>query len=616
MPGPGPIHEDELLGKAYDHHMMRRLLGYLRPYRKRMIVALVLIITLGAVELAPPYLTKLAIDQYIVPGDLSGMPLVLGLFLASLVAAFGLRYAQNLIMQRMGQDVMYDMRSNIFSHLQRQSLSYFDRNPVGRMMSRLTSDVDALNELLSSGVVAIVGDFVALVGIVIVMLLLDWKLALVSLAVLPVIYVVSQRFQRWMRRTYRDQRIRLARVNAFLQENLSGMLVLQLFNREKRQAEEFDRLNKHYLEANVEALRAFALFFPIINLCYALAVALLLWYGAGAVLSQVVTVGVLVAFFQYTERAFQPIRDLAEKYNIMQAAMAAAERIFVMLDEPISIEDAADPVTLGQVRGDIEFRHVNFEYNPGEPVLKDVSFQIPAGTSVAIVGATGAGKTSIISLLGRFYDVQDGAILLDGVDVRRVRQQQLRRHIGVVLQDAVLFSGTIAGNIRLLDESITDAEVRHAAEFVNAAGFIEALPDSYEHEVKERGTNLSVGQRQLLAFARAIAFNPEVLLVLDEATSSVDTETEALIQDALEKLMAGRTSIIIAHRLSTIRHVDRIIVLHKGRVVEEGTHDELMARGNFYYRLYQLQYQEQEARERRVEAEKRRLHQQADAAHR
>jgi ATP-binding cassette subfamily B protein len=581
-----------------------------------MVVALVLIITLGAVELAPPYLTKLAIDQYIVPGDLSGMPLVLGLFLASLIAAFGLRYSQNLIMQRMGQDVMYDMRSNIFSHLQRQSLSYFDHNPVGRMMSRLTSDVDALNELLSSGVVAIVGDFVALVGIVIVMLLLDWKLALVSLAVLPVIYVVSQRFQRWMRRTYRDQRIRLARVNAFLQENLSGMLVLQLFNREKRQAEEFDRLNKHYLEANVEALRAFALFFPIINLCYALAVALLLWYGAGAVLSQVVTVGVLVAFFQYTERAFQPIRDLAEKYNIMQAAMAAAERIFVMLDEPISIEDSAAPVELGQVRGDIEFRHVNFEYNPGEPVLKDVSFQIPAGTSVAIVGATGAGKTSIISLLGRFYDVQNGAILLDGVDVRRVRQQQLRRHIGVVLQDAVLFSGTIAGNIRLLDESITDAQVRHAAEFVNAAGFIEALPDGYEHEVKERGTNLSVGQRQLLAFARAIAFNPEVLLVLDEATSSVDTETEALIQDALEKLMAGRTSIIIAHRLSTIRHVDRIIVLHKGRVVEEGTHDELMARGNFYYRLYQLQYQEQEARERRVEAEKRRLHQQADAAHR
>jgi ATP-binding cassette subfamily B protein len=596
--------------------MMQRLLGYLRPYRKRMVVALVLIITLGAVELAPPYLTKLAIDQYIVPGDLSGMPLVLGLFLASLIAAFGLRYSQNLIMQRMGQDVMYDMRSNIFSHLQRQSLSYFEHNPVGRMMSRLTSDVDALNELLSSGVVAIVGDFVALVGIVIVMLLLDWKLALVSLAVLPVIYVVSQRFQRWMRRTYRDQRIRLARVNAFLQENLSGMLVLQLFNREKRQAEEFDRLNKHYLEANVEALRAFALFFPIINLCYALAVALLLWYGAGAVLSQVVTVGVLVAFFQYTERAFQPIRDLAEKYNIMQAAMAAAERIFVMLDEPISIEDSAAPVELGQVRGDIEFRHVNFEYNPGEPVLKDVSFQIPAGTSVAIVGATGAGKTSIISLLGRFYDVQNGAILLDGVDVRRVRQQQLRRHIGVVLQDAVLFSGTIAGNIRLLDESITDAQVRHAAEFVNAAGFIEALPDGYEHEVKERGTNLSVGQRQLLAFARAIAFNPEVLLVLDEATSSVDTETEALIQDALEKLMAGRTSIIIAHRLSTIRHVDRIIVLHKGRVVEEGTHDELMARGNFYYRLYQLQYQEQEARERRVEAEKRRLHQQADAAHR
>jgi len=418
--------------------------------------------------------------------------------------------------------------------------------------------------------------------------------------------MVSQWFQKWMRRTYRDQRIRLARVNAFLQENLSGMLVLQLFNREARQATEFDKLNKHYLAANVEALRAFALFFPIINLCYALSLALLLWYGTGAVLSGVVTLGALVAFFQYTERAFQPIRDLAEKYNIMQAAMAAAERIFVMLDEPITVVEPAQPVDLARVGGDIEFRHVDFAYNPDEPVLRDVSFHIPAGSSVAIVGATGAGKTSIISLLGRFDDVQGGQILIDGVDVRAVRQQQLRRHIAVVLQDPVLFSGTIASNIRLLDESISDEQVRYAARFVNADTFIERLPDSYAHEVKERGANLSVGQRQLLAFARAIAFNPEVMLVLDEATSSVDTETEALIQDALEKLMTGRTSIIIAHRLSTIRHVDRIIVLHKGRVVEEGSHDELIARGSYYYRLYQLQYQEQEERANRVEAERRR----------
>jgi len=611
MPAAGEIHEDELLGKAYDHRLMRRLLGYLRPYRRLVVVAFLLIFLMGAVDLLPPYLVKQAIDLYIVPGDLSGLPLVLALYLGALVLSFIFRYTQNMLMQKIGQEVMYDLRRAIYSRLQHQSLSYFDRNPVGRMMSRLTSDVDALNELLGSGVVAIAGDLVTLAGIVVVMLLLDWRLALVTLAVLPVIYFISQWFQRWMRRTYREQRIRLARVNAFLQENLSGMQVLQLFNREAKQAGQFDKLNKHYLEANVEAIKAFALFFPIINACGALATALLLWYGGGAVLSGVVTVGVLVAFFQYADRAFQPIRDLAEKYNIMQAAMAAAERIFILLDEPISVRDPEHAVTLDHVRGDIQFREVHFAYNPGEPVLKDVSFHIPAGTSVAIVGATGAGKTSIISLLSRFYDIRQGQILIDGVDVRDVPQQQLRRHIGVVLQDPVLFSGTIAGNIRLLDESISDEQVRHAAHFVNAASFIERLPAGYQHEVKERGTNLSVGQRQLLAFARAIAFNPEVLLVLDEATSSVDTETEALIQDALEKLMQGRTSIIIAHRLSTIRHVDRIIVLHKGRVVEEGTHDELIARGDYYYRLYQLQYQEQEERERRVQRERERLHEQS-----
>ncbi len=614
MPAAGPVHEDEALGKAYNSRLMRRLMGYLRPYHRWMIVAFVLIFATSGIDLVPPYLFKLTIDQFITPGDLAGLPLVLIIYLSALVASFIFRYSQNYLMQKIGQNVMYDLRMAIFSRLESQSLSYFDRNPVGRMISRLTSDVDALNDLLSSGVVSIAGDFVTLIGIAVVMLLLDWKLALIALAVLPGIYLVSQWFQRWMRRTYREQRIRLARVNAFLQENLSGMLVLQLFNREARQAQQFDKLNHHYLEANLEATRAFALFYPIVNSCYALAVALLIWYGSGAVLTGVVSLGVLVAFFQYTERAFQPIRDLAEKYNIMQAAMAAAERIFVMLDEPVVIRDPEQPRSLAQVRGDIRFDHVDFAYNPGEPVLKDVSFHIPAGTSVAIVGATGAGKTSIISLLGRFYDVQGGRILIDGVDVRAVRQQALRRHIGVVLQDPVLFSGTVASNIRLLDTAISDEQIRRAAEFVNAAPFIERMPEGYELQVKERGANLSVGQRQLLAFARAIAFNPEVLLVLDEATSSVDTETEALIQDALERLMKGRTSIIIAHRLSTIRHVDRIIVLHKGRVVEEGTHDALMARGEFYYRLYQLQYQEQEARERRVEQERQRIQRRAEAA--
>jgi ATP-binding cassette subfamily B protein len=596
----GPVQEDEILGKAYDPRLMRRLLGYLRPYKGQVGAAFLLIFATGATDLIPPYLTKLAIDQHFVPKQADGLGLIFAAFIGALVLNFIFRYAQTYLMQVIGQKVMYDMRVQVFSHLQHQSLSYFDRNPVGRLISRLSNDVDALNEFISTGVVSVAGDLVALGGIIIVMLLLDWRLALVTLVVLPVIAFVSQMFQRWMRDTYRQQRIRIARVNAFLQENISGMLIVQLFNREARKFREFDELNGSFRDANLNAVRLFALFFPIINFLAALATALLLWYGAGGVLSGIISLGVLVAFFQYTDRTFQPIRDLADKYNIMQGAMASAERLFMLLDEQATVQDPATPHRLGTVHGDITFDHVHFAYNPDEPVLRDVSFHIPAGTSVAIVGATGAGKTSIISLLNRFYDVQQGAIKLDGVDVRTVAQAQLRRHIGMVLQDPVLFSGTIAANIRLREESISDEAVARAARFVNAARFIERLPGGYQYEVKERGSNLSVGQRQLLAFARAIAFNPEVLLVMDEATSSVDTETEALIQDALEKLMAHRTSIIIAHRLSTIRHVDRIIVLHKGRVVEEGTHDELMARGDYYYRLYQLQYQEQEEQEQRV----------------
>jgi ATP-binding cassette subfamily B multidrug efflux pump len=595
MAGTDFIHEDEVLGKAYDGRLMRRLLGYLRPYKTKVVVALVLIFTTGAVELAGPYLTGLAIDKAMKPGKLEALPPIIAIFVAALGVGFVLRYAHSYIMQEIGQNVMYDMRLQIFSHLQHQSLSYFDRNPVGRLISRLTNDVDALNEMISSGVVTIVGDLVALVGVVIVLLVLDWRLALVTLAVLPVIAFASQQFQRLMRTSYRQQRVRLAKVNAFLQENISGMLVVQLFNRERRKFDEFDVLNEDYLRANLQSLKVFAFFFPVVSFLGTLAVALLVWYGAGGVIDKTVSVGVLVSFFLYTDRAFQPIRDLAEKYNIMQAAMAASERVFMLLDEQPTVVDPPEPRTLSTVVGDIEFRDVHFAYNPEEPVLKGISFTIPAGTSVAIVGATGAGKTSIISLLSRFYDVQQGQILVDGMDVRDVRQAQLRRHIGVVLQDPVLFSGTIARNIRLLDDEISDEQVHRAAHFVNADTFIDRFEDGYEHEVKERGANLSVGQRQLLTFARAIAFNPAVLLVMDEATSSVDTQTEALIQDALYKLMEGRTSIIIAHRLSTIRHVDRIIVLHKGQVVEEGTHEELMERNGYYYRLYQLQYQEQEA---------------------
>lgn len=594
MAGANMVQEDEILGKAYDSKLMARLLTYLRPYRKQVAIALLLIIGITAIELLTLYLGKMAIDNAILPGDMNALWTICIVYVVALAFSFVFRYAQNYIMQIIGQNVMYDMRQNIFTHLQRQSLSYFDRNAVGRLISRLTNDVDALNEFIGSGVVTIAGDLVILIGVIGIMIVVDWRLALVSLSVLPFIAAASWLFQNWMRTTYRQQRVRLARLNAFLQENLSGMLVVQLFNREKKKHNEFDALNQHYLVANIDALRVFAYFFPVVNFLSMVAVALLIWYGSGEILAGTLSFGTLVLFFQTTDRAFMPIRDLAEKYNILQAAMAAAERVFMLVDEQPTIVDPPNPKPLGKVVGDIEFQNVQFAYNPDEPVLKGVSFKIPAGTSVAIVGATGAGKTSMISILSRFYDVQGGAILIDGVNIKDVKQSDLRRNIGVVLQDPVLFSGTIERNIRLLDKDITDEEVVRAAKYVNASHFIDQFEDGYQHEVKERGNNLSVGQRQLLTFARAIAFNPSVLLVMDEATSSVDTETEALIQDALYKLMRGRTSIIIAHRLSTIKHVDRIIVLHKGNVVEEGTHEELLARNGYYYRLYQLQYQEQE----------------------
>jgi ATP-binding cassette, subfamily B, multidrug efflux pump len=588
------VQEDEILGRAYDSRLMSRLLTYLRPYKKQVALAFALIFVTTFAGLAGPFLLRQAVDTAIVPGKFDVLVTIALIYLGTVEAGFVFRYAENYVMQVIGQRVMYDLRQNIFTHLQHQSLSYFDRTAVGRLISRLTNDVDALNEFIGSGVVTVAGDLVMLVGVVIMMVIMDWRLALISMAVLPLIALASWVFQKMMRTSYRQQRVRLARLNAFLQENLSGMLVVQLFNREKRKFGEFDTMNESYRVANIDALRVFAVFAPVVNFLALVATALLLWYGAGEIAASTLSLGVLLAFFQYTDLAFQPIRDMAEKYNIMQAAMAAAERVFMLLDEKPTVVDTGNPKALGRVVGDIEFKDVHFAYNPNEPVLRGVSFKIPAGTSVAIVGATGAGKTSMISLLSRFYDVQEGSITVDGVDVRDVRQTELRKHIGVVLQDPVLFSGTIERNIRLLDRDITDEEVKRAAEYVNASHFIDRFEDGYRHEVKERGANLSVGQRQLLTFARAIAFNPSVLLVMDEATSSVDTETEALIQDALMKLMKGRTSIIIAHRLSTIKHVDRIIVLHKGLVVEEGSHEELLARNGYYYRLYQLQYQEQE----------------------
>lgn len=590
--------EDEILGKAYDGRLMRRLLPYLGKYGRIIATALALLLATSALDLAGPFLTKVGIDQNIAPTHgkphINGLGLIFALYLGALITSFVLRYCMNYMLQWVGQRIMYDLRTQLFNHLQRLSLRFFDKNPVGRLMARLTGDIDALNDLVTQGVVSILGDGVTIIFIVGIMLVINWKLALFGLAVLPLITVIANVFQKAMRRIYRRIRVRLSRLNGYLNENITGMAIVQLFNRERRMFESFDSLNLSYQKANFDAIFAFSLFAPTVMFLSAVGTVLLLWFGGTQLSVWGVSYGTVVAMILYTNQAFQPIRDLADKFNVLQAAMAASERIFGLLDEVQEPPDVANPVQLENVAGRIDFKHVTFGYDPANPVLKDISFTISAGESVAIVGATGAGKTSLISIMSRFYDIQEGEILLDGVDICQMRRNDVRRHIGAVLQDPVLFSGTITSNIRLHSEDVSDEQVRRAALFVNADRFIDKLPDGYDHEVRERGANFSAGERQLLAFARAIAFDPEVLLVLDEATSSVDTETETLIQDALERLMKDRTSIIIAHRLFTIRHVDRIIVLHKGRVVEQGSHDALYAQQGYYHRLYELQYQEQE----------------------
>src|SRR5581483_102809 len=622
------IQEEEVLGKAYDSRLMKRLLKYLRPYTWQVVVALLAIILKAGADVLGPYLTKVAVDRYLAhtitshsfldrwlsSAPLIGIAQIAALYVGLQLFSFLLEFLQTYYMQWTGQKVMFDLRSQIFRHLQRMHIAFFDKNPVGRLVTRVTTDVDALNEMFTAGVVSIFEDVFVLAGILIIMLRMNWKLALITFAVLPLIFWATTIFRTNVRESYRRIRVAIARINSYLQEHVSGMMVLQLFNREKRSYEEFSQVNKSHMDAFKDAILAYAIYYPVVEVLSSIAVACIIWFGGLDVIGAMTTLGVLVAFIQYAQRFFRPIQDLSDKYNILQSAMASSERIFKLLDTPGEITSPAE-TRKPEGPGRIEFDHVWFAYRnlpaeeeqgkqatdksvratPAEPdwVLRDVSFTIEPGETVAIVGHTGAGKTTIISLLMRFYDVQKGAVRIDGVDLKDMDVGDLRRRYGVVLQDPFLFTGTVGGNIRLGTEWIRDEDIERAAEEVNIADFIRTLPNGFKEEVRERGSTLSTGQKQLISFARALAHNPKIL-ILDEATSSVDTETEFRVRDALTRMVEGRTSVIIAHRLSTIQRADKIIVMHKGHVREVGTHQQLLAQRGIYYKLYQLQYKDQE----------------------
>lgn len=588
---PEEMHTEEVLGKAYDARLMRRLLGYLKPYRRSVFWAVVCLVAGSAASVVQPYLIGVAIDRYIQNRDFTGLSLIAMLFLSTLVLAFLFEFLQTWLINVMGQKIMYDLRMQIVGHLQSMDISFFDKNPVGRLMTRVTTDVDALNELFTSGVISVFEDLCMLAGIMIFLFILDYRLAIVVFSIIPLLVLATLAFKIKVRNSFRRVRTAIARINAFLQENITGTAVVQIFGQEEKQYRRFMGINKEHLDANLQSVFYHALFLPLLQFISALAIALIVWYGGSRVFTGALTIGTLVAFIQYSERFFRPISDLSEKYTILQSAMAASERIFSLLDSRPSITSPNDPAGRSVRNGSIEFRNVCFSYNPEEPVLQDISFEVSAGETVAIVGSTGAGKSTIISLLGRYYDVQQGEILIDDVHVSDYDLKELRGSIGVVLQDVFLFSGSVEENIRLRNSRITDEKLQDAARTVHAVNFIDKLNRKYATPLGERGSSLSVGQKQLLAFARALAYDPKIL-VLDEATSSIDTETELLIRDALSKLLAGRTSIIIAHRLSTIQNADRIIVLHKGRIRETGTHQELLRNKGIYWKLYQLQYQE------------------------
>jgi len=629
--------DDDVVGKAYDSRLMGRLLTYLRPYKLQAIISLAAILLKAGSDVAGPYLTKIAVDRYMsakpVPhpapftrwlshNAMVGITQIASIYLATLVLSYLLEFVQTYLMQWTGQKVMFDMRSQIFRHIQRMHVSFFDRHPVGRLVTRLTSDVDALNEMFTAGVFAIFEDVFVLALIVVIMLRMSCWLALIAFSVIPLILVVTHVFRKHVRDSYRRIRSAIARINSATQEHVSGMSVVQLFNREQRSYQDFAAINRQHMLAFKDAILAYALYYPAVELLSSVAIALVIWLGGDGVLRNAVSIGVVVAFIQYSQRFFRPIQDLSEKYNILQAAMAASERVFRLLDTPPELTSPATPRACDG-SGRIEFRHVWFTYQSLDPgqlasiqqaagpeeisevsagvewILKDVSFVIEPDQTAAIVGHTGAGKTTIIGLMMRFYEIQSGSVLINGVDVREQDVTELRRHFGVVLQDPFLFSGTIAENIRLGSDWISDQRMEAAADEVNVGDFIRALPQGFDEPLRERGNSLSTGQKQLINFARALAHDPRIL-VLDEATSSVDTDTEMRVRTALERMIQGRTSVIVAHRLSTVQQADSILVMHKGQLREFGSHQELLGQRGIYWKLYQLQYKDQEVQPSRA----------------
>ncbi len=585
--------DDEILGKAYDSKLMKRLLKYVKPYKKYLIFGILMNIVVAGLGPLRPVLIKIAVDKSIANKDLHSLTIITIILFSTLVLQAIIQYVLTYFTQLMGQKIIYDLRVEVFSHVQKLALKFFDKTPIGRIVTRVTNDIEALNELFASGIVMVFSDIFIIVWIFIFMFSMSFNLALITIAVLPILIYATFLFRKKVRDAYRDVRFYLARLNSYMQEHITGISIIQLFNKQKSEISNFKNINADHKKANIDSIFYYAVFFPTVEILSSLAIALIIWYGGGKIIQGSITIGVLFAFIQFTEMFFRPIRDLSEKYNIMQTAMASSERIFKLLDNETIISNPAEPKKLDKLRGEIEFRNVSFAYNPGEYVLKNVSFKMEPGQSIAIVGATGAGKTSIINLLSRFYEIQEGNILIDGIDIKDISKHELRKIMSVVLQDVYLFSGSIKTNISLNSNDITEEEIREAALVVGADKFIMEMPQQYNEEVKEKGATLSVGQKQLISFSRALANDPQIL-ILDEATSSVDTKTEILIQKAIKKLLVGRTSIIIAHRLSTIQSADKIIVMHKGEIREVGTHQELLAKRGIYYKLYQLQYKDQE----------------------